>query len=106
MACDSYRQFVLDQLVGCGAVESRAMFGGEGLYLGGVFFAIIYAGRLYFKTDEASRRRYTELGMQPFRPSAKQTLKTYYEVPGDVIEDAERLIDWARQAAAAQDTNR
>ena len=106
MTCDSYRQFVLDQLAGCGAVEydtvvCRAMFGGEGLYLDGVFFAIVYAGRLYFKTDEASRGRYTELGMQPFRPSDKQTLKTYYEVPADIIEDPDRLIAWARQAAAA-----
>jgi DNA transformation protein len=33
--------------------------------------------------------------MKPFRPNAKQTLKTYYEVPVEVIEDGEQLNQWA-----------
>jgi len=37
--------------------------------------------------------------MKPFRPNATQTLKTYYEVPVDVLEDAGELTIWARQAS-------
>ncbi|MDC4224262.1 MAG: TfoX/Sxy family protein [Candidatus Manganitrophus sp.] len=48
---------------------------GHGLYRGESFFGILYKGRLYFKTDDASRSDYIEMGMKPFRPSAKQTLK-------------------------------
>jgi DNA transformation protein and related proteins len=34
----------------------------------------------------------------PFRPNAKQTLTSFYEVPIDVIEDAEVLTLWATKA--------
>ena len=37
--------------------------------------------------------------MQPFRPSDKQTLKNYYEVPPDILEDGDELVRWAEQAA-------
>ena len=52
-----YRDFVLGQLAGAGRVTPRAMFGGVGLYLVGLFFAPIDDDTLYFKADEASRTR-------------------------------------------------
>jgi DNA transformation protein len=36
--------------------------------------------------------------MKPFRPNSKQTLKTYYAVPVEILEDAQQLADWASQA--------
>lgn len=96
----SFVRFVLDQLDDLG-VEARAMFGGHGLYAGDVFFGIVHQGRLYFKTDEASRPAYEERGMEPFRPNERQTLTTYYEVPADVLEDDEQLVAWARTAMEA-----
>jgi DNA transformation protein and related proteins len=98
MKDDSFRDFVLDQLGGLGQVDCRRMFGSYGLYHGGVFFAIISSGRLYFKTDATTRPEYVRRGMAPFQPSAKQTLKSYYEVPVEVVEDDEQLTEWARQA--------
>jgi len=97
---DSFRDFVLDQLSPLGEVICRSMFGGYGLYRGEDFFGIIYDGRLYFKTDEATRERYTRLGMGPFTPSAEQVLKNYLEVPEAILEDGEELAAWAREAAA------
>lgn len=97
---DSFKEFVLDQLGGLPDVACRAMFGGYGLYQGEVFFGIIHKGRLYFKTNEKSRAAYRERGMKPFRPNRKQTLKTYYEVPVDVMEDTGQLTDWASRATA------
>ncbi len=97
---DSFKEFVLDQLAGLPGVTCRAMFGGYGLYRGAVFFGIIHKGRLYFKTDDRTRAAYLDQGMKPFRPNKKQTLKTYYEVPVDIIEDAEELAAWAECAAA------
>jgi DNA transformation protein len=38
--------------------------------------------------------------MKPFQPRAKQTLKNYYEVPADILEDDEQCVTWATQAAA------
>jgi len=95
---DSFKEFVLDQLRDPGRIACRSMFGGYGLYSRGCFFGIIHKGRLYFKTDSRTVAAYIDKGMKPFRPNAKQTLKTYYEVPEDVIEDPERLSHWARKA--------
>ena len=96
---DSYAEFVLEQLAGVGDLDCRAMFGGHGLYLNGIFFGIISRGRLYFKTSPSTVAGYRERGMQPFRPNDRQTLKNYYEVPAEVVEDGEQFAVWARQAA-------
>jgi DNA transformation protein len=98
MTEDSFVEYVLDQLRGLGAVEARRMFGGHGIYHGSVFFAIVADDRLYFKTDDRTRKAYRAQGMGPFRPNEKQTLKSYYEVPADVLEDDEALALWAEQA--------
>jgi DNA transformation protein len=97
----TFLAFVLDQLGGTHGIESRAMFGGHGLYRNGAFFAIVYRGRLFFRTSAATRQEYQARGMQPFRPSARQTLRSYYEVPASVLEDPAEVARWARAAAVA-----
>ncbi len=99
---DTFRDFVLDQLQLLGQVDCRRMFGSYGLYHDAVFFGILTQGRLYFKTNAITRMAYLQRGMQPFRPNARQTLKSYYEVPIDILEDHARLTVWARQAVACQ----
>lgn len=98
---NSFQEFVLDQLGESGEVDCRAMFGGFGLYRRRRFFGIIHRGRLYFKTDATTEPSYRERGMRPFRPNAKQTLKTYYEVPPDVLDDPDQLAEWAERAVNA-----
>jgi DNA transformation protein len=105
MKGDTFKDFVLDQLHTLNNVTIRSMFGGKGLYQDGIFFGIIFKGRLYFKTDADSETEYKNRGMKPFQPSAKQTLKTYYEVPADILEDDDLLTQWARWAINAQDKN-
>ena len=104
MKSDSFREFVLEQLEEAGDVSCRAMFGGYGLYRAGAFFGIIDKGRLYFKVSEASRVPYAQAGMKPFRPSAKQTLSSFYEVPANILESREDLAAWAATAAQAATT--
>lgn len=72
--------------------------GGHGLYCGGIFFGILYRGALYLKTDERMRTEYERRGVQPLRPNERQTLKSYYEVPADILEAPEALVHWATQA--------
>jgi len=97
-----FRDFVLDQLHDLPGLTCRSMFGGYGLYVQGVFFAILYDGRAYFRTDATSRAEYLTRGMEVFRPNDKQTLKNYYEVPAEILEDAETLCAWARAALRAR----
>jgi DNA transformation protein len=98
----SFKGFVSDQLRGLGPVDCRAMFGGYGLYYEGtanaIFFGIIFKGRLYFKTDSHTASSYTQKGMKPFKPGPKQTLKSFYEVPVEVLEDSDELASWAKEA--------
>jgi len=94
----SFKDFVLDQLSGLPGITARHMFGGFGLYARGVFFGIISDGVLYLKTNERTRARYQDAGMEPFRPSAKQVLKNYYEVPSDVLESAPLLLEYTEEA--------
>ena len=78
------------------------MFGGHGLYIGDAFFGIVHKGSLYFRTDEASRPAYVKAGSKPFNPKGRQELHRYYEVPPEVLEDADELLAWARAAARTQ----
>ena len=96
---DGFKDFVLDQLADLRGLTCRAMFGGYGLYRRTTFFGIIHKGRLYFKVTPATIADYTQQGMKPFKPNAKQTLKSFYELPPDILDDAERLTTWAEQAA-------
>ncbi len=103
MANDTaFLDFVLDQLGEVPALKGRAMFGGHGLYAGEIFFGLVYKDRLYFKTDEASRRWYEERGMGYFQPNPRQRSKLYYEVPPDALESKDELLQLADEAIAAQ----
>jgi TfoX/Sxy family transcriptional regulator of competence genes len=62
-----------------------------------------FLGRLYFKTDESTREEYRDRGMGPFAPGGNQVLKSYYEVPEEIVEDDEELASWAREAAARKE---
>jgi DNA transformation protein len=99
---ETFRDFVLDQLQLLGDVDCCRMFGSYGLYHDGVFFGILAQGRLYFKTSAVTRGPYVQRGMQPFHPRPRQTLKSYYEVPVDILEDHGQLAVWARQAVTCQ----
>ena len=99
MRDENFCRFVLDQLDEMNDVHARPMFGGFGLYRGETFFGLISSdGRLYFKTDAATREEYVAQGMGPFRANERLTLKSYYEAPADVLEDPDRLADWAEKA--------
>ena len=99
---ESFKDFVLDQLQDLDGVEARGMFGGHGLYQDETFFGIIHKGDLYFKIDERAVAEYRKRKMKPFRPNAKQSLKTYYQVPVEIIEDGDRLCEWAEAAIRCQ----
>ena len=90
-----------DRLSALGKVTSRPMFGGHGLYRDETIFGIMFEGKLYLKVDERSKPDYESRGMEPFHPNERQTLKSYYEVPPDVLADPEALLSWTGEAIRA-----
>ena len=100
MPDDSFKEFVLDQLGALPDVRARAMFSAHGLYQGERFFAILDEGRLFFKTDAQSQADYMARGMGQFTYESKGKVMTmaYHEVPPDVLEQPQELVEWARKA--------
>jgi DNA transformation protein len=101
MALERFEDRALGRLADLGEVTSRPMFGGHGLYRRETIFGILFQGRLYLKADERSQADFVARGMGPFRPNERQTLKSYYEVPPDVLTDPEALLSWARETIRA-----
>lgn len=97
-----FLSFVLEQLAQLRGVSSRRMFGGVGLYWDGLFFGLIDDDVLYLKVDDSNRADYTVRGMDAFRPFKDKPLysMTYFQVPADVLEEAELLVQWARKSCA------
>jgi len=100
MADESFKEFVMDQLVALPGLRLRAMFGGHGLYQGDRFFGILMEGRLYFKTNAKSRPDYVKRGMSPFiyKKGRQIVSLNYFEVPPDVLENRDALVAWAERA--------
>jgi DNA transformation protein and related proteins len=97
---ESYVAYVTGQLTGVGRLRSRRMFGGVGFYADELFFGLLAGDTLYFKVDDTTRGDFTARGMGPFTPFPDKPdyAMGYYEVPADIIEEAEELVAWARKA--------
>jgi DNA transformation protein and related proteins len=63
---EGFKDLVRDLLADFGPVSIRNMFGGAGVYAGGVMFAILDDDVLYLKTDETFARTFRDEGMEPF----------------------------------------
>jgi len=98
-----FRDYVLEQLARLGRLRAARMFGGFGLYCDGRFFGLIARDTLYLKVDDTNRDDYIRRGCSPFRPYADrpQQSMSYYEVPADILEDADEMVVWARKALVA-----
>ena len=94
-----YREFVIEQLERVVPITWRSMFGGVGIYSGGLFFALIGSDSVYLKVDDTNRADFEAAGMGPFRPFGDQTLVIpYYELPAELLEEPDRLRPWVHKA--------
>jgi DNA transformation protein len=102
---DSFVQYNLELLEPLGPVQARAMFGGWGLYYGGMMFGLIAEGRLYLKTDELNRPAFEAAGCEPFVYDSGKgkppVAMSYWTPPTDASDDAHALLPWARRAVEA-----
>jgi DNA transformation protein len=97
-----YLAYILEQLEGLGDLRSRRMFSGVGLYSGELFFGLIHDDTLFFKSDSTNSADYVARNMPRFMPFPNRpaAVMAYFQVPADIIEDAESLIAWARKSVA------
>lgn len=101
---DEFAAYCLELLAPLGACTARRMFGGHGIYLDGVMFALIAGERLYFKADEQSRPRWQAAGSEPFVYEVKGQPKKalgYWTPPHEAMESPPLMLPWARLALEA-----
>ena len=96
-------RYLRDQLLRWGPVEIRRMFGGHGIFRGGVMFALIHDEMLFLRSDDGNRAAFAAAGMGPFRyrRRGKLVALAYHQAPPEALEDSEILAEWADLAFAA-----
>jgi DNA transformation protein len=79
------------------------MFGGHGIFRGGVMFALIHDEMLFLRSDDGNRAAFAAAGMGPFRYRRRGKLiaLAYHQAPPEAIEDGDLLGQWADLAFAA-----
>ncbi len=94
----AFANHLLDLLRELGPVRARAMFGGHGLLLDGVMFALLANEQMYLKVDEQSIELFNarQLSQFQFEARGKTVALSYCQAPAEAMESAEHALVWAR----------
>ncbi|MBI3155295.1 MAG: TfoX/Sxy family protein [Burkholderiales bacterium] len=86
-----------------GAVRTRAMFGGHGVYVDELFVAIVVGELLYLKTDVATDARFRAAGSEPFvyESRGRKTTMNFWRAPAQALESPAAMTPWGRLAMEA-----
>ena len=100
---DEFIDYVMELLGPFGTVRTRPMFGGYGVYLDGLMFAIVSEDTLYLKADEMNRVEFEQAGCERFGYARKgsRTTLNFFRAPDDAMDSPGQMLPWARTAYAA-----
>ena len=87
-----------------GSVRVSRMFGGNGVYVDGLFLALIARDTLFLKTDAASRQAFEAAGCHAFAFETARGARAvlgYWSAPGEAMESPAAMLPWARLAMAS-----
>jgi DNA transformation protein len=86
-----------------GAVQTKRMFGGYGVYVDDVFIAIVTGDNLYLKTDDQTQPRFTAAGGTQFCFAARGKLQAthFWSAPADAMDSPALMRPWAQLAFEA-----
>lgn len=96
----AFKNYIVELMQSIGLVSAKAMFGGYGIFLNGVMFALIADRVLYFKVDSISEGKFKAKGLEPFTYSkqGKSFKMSYYQAPEETLEDIKEMKSWAQKA--------
>ena len=97
---DEYVEYLLECLQSTGPVRAKSMFGGFGIYMNDLMFALVADDILYFKTGDNNRDDYIQRNLKPFfyERAGKKITMSYHEAPAEVFDDEEKMSLWANRA--------
>ncbi|TNF35625.1 MAG: TfoX family protein [Gammaproteobacteria bacterium] len=95
-----FAAYTVDLMQSMGPVHAKRMFGGYGIYLEDLMFALIADNTLYLKADTETRQHFTDRGLQAFSydKQGKTYTMSYYQAPEEALEDGDMMTDWANLA--------
>ncbi|MGD9660839.1 MAG: TfoX/Sxy family protein [Porticoccaceae bacterium] len=93
---------VIDLMQIIGPVESRRMFSGTGIFLGGLMFGLVDKNTLYLKADDDCVEDFLSMGLEAFTyvKQGKQCQLSYYQAPEEALEHQDDMLVWANKAYA------
>ena len=100
-------EFVRELFARFGPVAVNRMFGGAGIWSGGLMFALEFDGVIYLRVDDASLADFEREGSKPFvYPRAKtpgkvgRPSRSFWRLPERLYDDPDELAVWAQRAVA------
>ncbi len=100
---NEFARYIVDLMQSLGPVYAKQMFGGHGIFLDGLMFALIADNTLYLKADSESVSQFTASGLEAFTyyKKGKPCSLSYFQAPEDSLENQDSMIRWASKAYAA-----
>lgn len=93
--------FIRELFAEFGEVAFKRMFGGQGLYAGGLMFGLVTDSVIYLKADETTSPAYAAENCAPFGYDTKhgrRVLTSYWRLPDRLYDEPGELAQWARAA--------
>ena len=93
-----YPEAIRDVFADLGPVRTRRMFGGQGIYVGDVMFALEVGGELFLKVDDDTLSAFRSAGSRPFsyERDGRSTETSYWRLPDEALDDPEEAARWGR----------
>lgn len=100
-ASREFIEFVQELFAPLGGIAVRRMFGGAGVFSRGLMFALVHDDVLYLKADAETQKAFQARKCGPYFYDAgkgKQVALSYWQMPAELIDDAEEAVAWAKTA--------
>ncbi len=93
-----------EMFAGLGEITVRRMFGGQGVYHGGLIVGIVFEGEVLLKADAVSAPTFESAGARRWVYSGqgeKTVGMPYWTIPDDAYDDQDQMAQWVRLAYEA-----
>jgi len=95
------QEMIQDKLKDLAGLRFKKRFFGISIYCQSVFFGMLIKDKLYFRVNSETLTDYEAYQMKAYQfKLAAQDL--FYEVPGKIFKDSNRLLEWANKAINIQ----
>jgi DNA transformation protein len=87
-----------------GTIQIKRMFGGAGIYVEGIMFALLADDVLYLKADAENRPLFEAENLEAFSYAAKGKQRvslSYFRAPDEAMDSPQLMLPWARSALGA-----